>query len=50
MDEPELMAFGRKHPASLDSVEYLETKKEWKRRQEQKRKREPNSIQCQVWA
>jgi hypothetical protein len=34
MDEPELLAFGRKHRASPESVEYLEAKAEWKRRQQ----------------
>jgi hypothetical protein len=37
MDEPELLAFGRKHRANPDSFEYLEAKAEWKRR-EAKRK------------
>jgi hypothetical protein len=36
MDEPELLAFGRKHRANPDSVEYLEAKAEWKRRQQEK--------------
>jgi hypothetical protein len=34
MDEPELLAFGRKYRANPDSVEYLEAQAEWKRRQE----------------
>ena len=33
MDEPELLAFGRKHRAHPDSFEYLEAKAEWNRRQ-----------------
>jgi hypothetical protein len=37
MDEPELLAFGRKHRANRESVEYLEAKAEWERRQEKKR-------------
>jgi hypothetical protein len=37
MDEPELLAFGRQHRANRDSVEYLEAKAEWKRRQQQNR-------------
>jgi hypothetical protein len=36
MDEPELLAFGRKHRADPDSVEYLEARAEWKRRQQKK--------------
>jgi hypothetical protein len=36
MDEPELLAFGRKHRANPDSVEYLEAQAEWKRRQQKK--------------
>jgi hypothetical protein len=36
MDEPELLAFGRKHRAGPDSVGYLEPKAEWKRRQQKK--------------
>jgi hypothetical protein len=37
MDEPELLAFGRKHRANPDSVEYLEPQSEWLRRQKNKR-------------
>lgn len=36
MDEPEPLAFGRKHRANADSLEYLEAKAEWKRRQQKK--------------
>jgi hypothetical protein len=36
MDEPELLAFGRNHRANPNSVEYLEAKAEWKRRQQKK--------------
>jgi hypothetical protein len=36
MDMNELTAFGRKHRADPDSVEYLEAKAEWKRRQQKK--------------
>jgi hypothetical protein len=36
MDEPELLAFGRKHRANPESVEYLEAKAEFKRRQQKK--------------
>jgi hypothetical protein len=36
MDEPELLAFGRQHCANRESVEYLEAKAEWKRRQQKK--------------
>jgi hypothetical protein len=36
MDEPELLAFGRKHRADPDSLEYMEAKAEWKRRQQKK--------------
>jgi hypothetical protein len=36
MDEPELLAFGRKHRANPDSFEYLEAKAEWNRRQQKK--------------
>jgi len=36
MDEPELLAFGRKHRANPESVEYLEAKTEWKRRRQKK--------------
>jgi hypothetical protein len=36
MDEPELIAFGRRHRANPESVEYLEAKAEWKRRQQKK--------------
>jgi hypothetical protein len=36
MDEPELLAFGRKHRANPESVEYLEAKAEWKRIQQKK--------------
>jgi hypothetical protein len=36
MDEPELLAFGRRHRANPDSFEYLEAKAEWKRRQQKK--------------
>jgi hypothetical protein len=36
MDQPELLAFGRQHRANRDSVEYLEAKAEWKRRQQKK--------------
>lgn len=38
MDEPELLAFGRKHRANPDSVEYQEAQAEWKRRQQKKSK------------
>jgi hypothetical protein len=34
MDEPGLLAFGRKHRANPESVEYLEAEAEWKRRQQ----------------
>ncbi len=36
MDSNELTAFGRQHRASPDSLEYLEAKAEWKRRQQKK--------------
>jgi hypothetical protein len=36
MDEPDLLAFGRKHRANPESVEYLEAQAEWKRRQQKK--------------
>jgi hypothetical protein len=36
MDEPELLAFGRKHRANPTSVEFLEAKAEWKCRQQKK--------------
>jgi hypothetical protein len=36
IDEPELLAFGRQHRANPESVEYLEAKAEWKRRQQKK--------------
>jgi hypothetical protein len=36
MDEPELLAFGRKHRANPDSAEYLEAKAEWERRQQKR--------------
>jgi hypothetical protein len=35
-----LTAFGMTHRTNVDSVEYLESKAEWKRRQEKKRKYE----------
>jgi hypothetical protein len=38
MDMRELTAFGRLHRTNVDSVEFLEAKAEWKRRQERKRK------------
>ena len=34
MDEPELLAFGRKHRANPYSVEYLEAKAGWNDRSE----------------
>jgi hypothetical protein len=36
MDEVELLVFGRKRRANPDSVEYLEARAEWKRRQQRK--------------
>jgi hypothetical protein len=36
MDEPELLAFGRKHRANPESFEYLEAKAEWMCRQQKK--------------
>jgi hypothetical protein len=35
-DMNELAAFGRKHRANPESVEYLEAKAEWKRRQQER--------------
>jgi hypothetical protein len=40
MDEPELLAFGRKHRANPDSVEYQEAKAAWKRKQANRKARE----------
>jgi hypothetical protein len=40
MDEPELLAFGRKHQANPDSVEYREAQAAWHRKQEKRRARE----------
>jgi hypothetical protein len=37
MDEPELLALGRQHRASPDSVEYLEAQAEYLRGQKKKR-------------
>jgi hypothetical protein len=36
MDEPELLAFGREHRANPGSLEYLEAKADWERRQQKK--------------
>jgi hypothetical protein len=36
MDSNELAAFGRQHRSNPESVEYLEGKAEWKRRQQKK--------------
>ncbi len=40
MDEPELLAFGRKHRANPDSVEYQEAQAAWLRKAEKRRARE----------
>jgi hypothetical protein len=40
MDGPELLAFGRKHRANPDSVEYQEAQAAWHRKQEKRRARE----------
>ena len=40
MDEPELLAFGRKHRANPDSVEYQEAQAAWHRKAEKRRARE----------
>jgi hypothetical protein len=40
MDEPELLAFGRQCRADPESVEYLEARAEWKRRQAKLKARE----------
>jgi hypothetical protein len=37
MDEPALLAFGRKHRAHPDSIEYQEAQAEWLRGQEKNR-------------
>jgi hypothetical protein len=37
MDRVELLAFGRQHRASPDSVEYLEARAEWQRREAKKK-------------
>jgi len=37
MDEVELKAFGRQHRVNPESVEYLEARAEWKRRQQRKK-------------
>ena len=40
MDEPELLAFGRKHRANPDSVEYREAQAAWLRKAEKRRARQ----------
>ena len=40
MDEPELLAFGRKHRSNPDSIEYQEAQAAWHRKAEKRRARE----------